>query len=457
MLENVGALMRDFGYNTTSTALEEAPPTTAGNSTDAAWAVFKNQFKKSYSSDSEETLRKSIFLDALARIEKHNQEDSQYTLAANQLADLTEAEWKARYTGAIPPPKSANLSLGIDEEQVELADSVDWAAMGALNPVQNQGVCQSCWAFSSTAALESAHQIASGQLVLLSKQQLVDCAYPDGCMGGWQDEAFDYAAMAGMCTESSYIYQESEGRCESSSCTLALQPGVVKGFMTVARTSSALMSALMSHTVSTYVYATGDDFGFYESGVLTGECTGFQNHAVLTVGYGTLNGTPYWRIRNSWGEQWGERGYGNLARGVSGDGAYCILQDEPHYPILDVENIEVKDQREEQIHSSPPPPPHFWPQLGEDSVKCIPNSTIDDIYWRSDEPVCVGDYCAQNVPRRSDCQTVAEAAGHAFYSLRRNHANMDGLYQCVSTARCEFIVDTQYDWAVYSAPLFFTT
>ena len=51
-----------------------------------------------------------------------------------------------------------------------------------------------------------------------------------------------------------------------------------------------------------------EDWSYYASGVFTTDCRSI-NHAVALVGYGVdENGWPFWKIRNSWSERWGENG-----------------------------------------------------------------------------------------------------------------------------------------------------
>ena len=54
------------------------------------------------------------------------------------------------------------------------------------------------------------------------------------------------------------------------------------------------------------------------------------------MGYGTDGGDDYWKVKNSWGSSWGEKGYIRLGRGDqynSGKGQ-CGLAMQPVYPTV---------------------------------------------------------------------------------------------------------------------------
>lgn len=73
-----------------------------------------------------------------------------------------------------------------------------------------------------------------------------------------------------------------------------------------------------------------DPLQYYTGGILSAsQCNpaNSPNHAVTLVGYGSENGVPYWKIKNSWGSNWGESGYFRLQRNTN----TCNINSYPIY------------------------------------------------------------------------------------------------------------------------------
>lgn len=92
-----------------------------------------------------------------------------------------------------------------------------------------------------------------------------------------------------------------------------------------------LLAAIAKQPVSVTIDAGAYPFQHYFSGIITDETCGTTlDHAVLAVGYGVENGTEYYIVKNSWGSDWGEKGYVRIAA-VDGAGI-CGIQELALYP-----------------------------------------------------------------------------------------------------------------------------
>jgi len=295
------------------------------------FAAFITQFGRVYANNEERTARFMIFQENLVKIEALRLSNPDASFGVNKFADVSPAEFR-QTLGVKGAVRKATDPVAPEVSKAELAalpDTWDWRTLGAVTPVKNQEQCGSCWSFSTTGNIEGQWFLANHSIPVLSEQEFVDCDHvcseyhkektcDQGCNGGLMSNAFTFAIQnKGVDTEASYPYEAVDGTCRFKPESVAAQ---ISNWTMLSEDEDQIAAYLVAHGPVS-IAADAEPWQFYTGGVFRAPCGTALDHGILIVGYGSQKDIEqkmvnFWIVKNSWGPDWGEKGYILLERGV---------------------------------------------------------------------------------------------------------------------------------------------
>ena len=302
---------------------------------------------KRYDSLEEHNLRQEIYLDNVRSVRVLRVQNPLATFSTLNVphADLTMHEFRSRNTGYLPSAEQLVVASTTPSRRATFdmlpVKKIDWRDHGAVDPfIFTQGECGCCWAISATQTIGSQYFLHSKQHNLstvpsLSFQQLIccDCGSVDaGCHGGDPHQAYRYVMNAGgLQTNKAYPFTDSgpdaqscnlNGKCNKCQFQKKDVVAGITGYVNVTQTDKASgnpgnetkLAETLASKGPISVCIDSDPWRFYQSGILTYGARKL-NHCVQLIGMDTTYSTPYWILKNSWGEKWGEKGYIRMQMG----------------------------------------------------------------------------------------------------------------------------------------------
>ncbi len=216
--------------------------------------------------------------------------------------------------------RSQLLDRNIPLDMTPSLSLVSFAWNGALTStaVQYQGVCGSCWAFTSAAVYETGYLIKNGKTLDLSEQAILDCAVDKrgndagSCDGGWYGGVFDYLTVKGAKVESESPYKGKTAYCSTTTKSkyTVIKWGYIRRDAGIPSVKE-MKEALAKYGAIAATVKVTPAFQAYRSGIFDEHASvsapNDVNHAVTIVGWD--DSKQAYLVKNSWGPNWGDKGY----------------------------------------------------------------------------------------------------------------------------------------------------
>jgi cathepsin H len=128
-----------------------------------------------------------------------------------------------------------------------------------------------------------------------------------------------------------FPFKGHEERCNIQAPPFTKIKGMNDGFLN----ELGLTEELEKGPVGVAIEVT-HDYRLYDTGImdLKYPCGMFLNHGVLAVGYDTDPSQMYIKLRNSWGADWGEKGFFRVEMNGPVFNGFCGITEEGARPVL---------------------------------------------------------------------------------------------------------------------------
>ena len=250
---------------------------------------------------------------------------------------FSSAEAKPKYTTGLVKPSNAEYGVPFFKKRTFVAAApgdFDWEAQGFATPVRNQGNCGSCWAFGSIQTLEGALKIFDHKDLDLSEQYLVGHVKEYyGCGGGWYAGKY---LVSGVPTEEDCKYKASNAKCPAGyKLSAKAESFGFVGAQGRKPTVAEVQQAIMDYGYVSVTVGANASFMNLGGGIQKACPKSQTNHMVTLVGWKTVDGKVYFKLKNSWGTGWGDKGYTYIGLGCWSMGeevAYAVYKKGPCTP-----------------------------------------------------------------------------------------------------------------------------
>lgn len=210
--------------------------------------------------------------------------------------------------------------------------SKDWSDSFPFAP-RNQKNCNSCYAFAALGLLEAYDKMNNINKIpsYLSVQEIVDCdSGSHGCVGGYVSSTLSFLLKYGVELDYTYKYKNKDLQCKyREKIPFILNTYKIDSFdyCFLGIQGKECNDDILDDYISQSPYASfipiTKELQLYESGIMETNCENITyNHAIIVV-----QKTPeYFKIRNSWGNEWGENGYFRIKNYNGGNNGSCSLE-----------------------------------------------------------------------------------------------------------------------------------